>query len=550
MDKIWLSQYQQGVPSDIDPACYQSLIALIKTACEQFADNPAFSSFGCLLTYRELEEQAALFAAYCQQVLKLKKGTRVALILPNLLQYPIALIGCLFAGLTVVNVNPLYTANEMAHQLQDSGAEMVVVFANRAHILEPILANTAIKHIIVTEIADQLPQPKRWLINSVVKYFKRLVPRYRIPQAIAWGTVLNHHHLLEPVTVVADDVAFLQYTGGTTGLAKGAMLTHRNLIANILQIYHWMIPSLEQEKEIIVTALPLYHIFSLTCNCLMFFLFGGLNVLIVDPRNVPAFVNDLKRYPWTVLTGVNTLFNHLLQHEAFTSLDFSSLKLVISGGMALHGSVAKAWKDTVGVPIIEGYGLTEASPVLAINPITNTHYNGSIGLPIPSTEIMICDDQGNEQAIGEAGELYVRGPQVMQGYWQCDEATRQVLSEAGWLATGDVAVIDEAGYLRIVDRKKDMIVVSGFNVYPTEVEAVIAKLDAVLDVAVIGIPHEATGEQVKAFIVKKEESLTEAAIIAQCRSELTAYKVPHSIEFREALPKTNVGKVLRRALRE
>ena len=550
MDKIWLSQYPKGVPKDIDPNAYDSLVALIKTCCEQYADNPAFGSFGYLLTYREFEEQAELFAAYCQQVLQLKKGARVALILPNILQYPIALLGCLLAGLTIVNVNPLYTAKEMIHQLADSGAEVVVVLANRAHILQQVLSQITIQHIIITEIGDQLPQPKAWLINSVVKYIKRLVPHYHIPHAILWKTVLNHHHTLDPVTVTADDIAFLQYTGGTTGVAKGAMLTHRNLMANILQSYYWMRPGLEQEKEIVITALPLYHIFSLTCNCLMFFLVGGLNVLIPNPRDIPAFVNELKRYPWTVLTGVNTLFNHLLQHDAFTTLDFSSLKLVISGGMALHESVATAWKAVVGVPIIEGYGLTEASPVLTVNPITNTDYNGSIGLPLPSTDVMIQDDQGNELSLGEAGELYARGPQVMQGYWQCDEQTKEVLSSDGWLATGDIAVMDEQGYLRIVDRKKDLIVVSGFNVYPTEVEEVIAKLDDVLEVAVIGVPHEATGEQVKAFVVKRAGTLTKAQIISHCHNELTAYKVPHAIEFSDQLPKTNVGKILRRALKE
>ncbi|WP_305800647.1 long-chain-fatty-acid--CoA ligase FadD [Photobacterium sp. GJ3] len=552
MDKVWLNRYPEDVPAEINPDSYSSLVDLFEQSIQKYSDQTAFINMGQVMTFRKLEERSRAFAAYLQNDLKLKKGDRVAVMMPNLLQYPIALFGILRAGCVVVNVNPLYTPRELEHQLNDSGAKTIVIVSNFAHTLEKIVGNTAVQHVILTSLGDQLSRPKGTLVNFVVKYIKKMVPKYHLPHATSLNQALKKGRRMQYVKplIEAEDTAFLQYTGGTTGVAKGAILTHRNMIANVLQAKAAYGPILFEGREFVVTALPLYHVFALTVNCLLFIEMGGQNLLITNPRDIPTFVKELKRYPFTALTGVNTLFNALLNNEDFHELDFSKLRLSVGGGMAVQRSVAEKWLATTKNYLLEGYGLTECSPLVAAYPHDLTVYNGSIGLPVSSTEIRIVDDEGQVLAMDQTGELQVRGPQVMKGYWQRPEATRDVLTEDGWLSTGDVVRFDEDGFLHIVDRKKDMILVSGFNVYPNEIEDVVALHGKVLEVAAIGQPHETSGEVVKICVVKRDPSLTKDELLAHCRQYLTGYKVPRLVEFRDELPKTNVGKILRRALRE
>lgn len=551
MDKVWLQHYQAGVPAKINPDAYSSLVAMFHESCEKFADHPAFSNLGTVITYRELAQLSQHFAAYLQQQLGLAKGDRIAIMLPNILQYPVVLFGALQAGLTVVNVNPLYTPPELAHQLQDSDAQTIVVLANFAHTVQSALPEIKLKNIIVTEIGDLFSWAKGLIVNSAVKYLKRMVPAWDLPGHILFKETLKigEEKNFSPVTVSGDDLAFLQYTGGTTGIAKGAMLTHRNMVANVEQVVAWVRPAMVEGKEIIVTPLPLYHIFSLTANCLSFLCFGALNVLITNPRDISGFVKELKNIPFTALTGVNTLFNALLNNTDFINLNFSSLKVALGGGAAVQKSVAARWQAVTGKVLLEGYGLTEASPVVCVMPLNLTVYNGSIGLPISSTEITLLDDNGNTVTTGQRGELCVKGPQVMRGYWQRPDETQLVFTPEGWLRTGDIAQVDEEGFVYLVERKKDMILVSGFNVYPTEIEEIIAAHPGVMEVAVVGVPDVNSGEAVKAFVVRKDPNLTVEQLLDYCREHLTGYKLPRHIEFRETLPKSPVGKVLRRMLR-
>lgn len=550
MDKIWLDNYQQGVPHEIDTNAHSSLVDLFEESCKKHAQKVAYVNLGCDLTYEQLDIKSKQFAIYLQQ-LGLKKGARVALMMPNLLQYPIALFGVLRAGYVVVNTNPLYTPDEVVHQMNDSGAEVLLVLANFAKTIEKALPHTAIKHLVVTQVGDALPLLKRTIVNAVVKYIKKMVPAYNLPQAISFNQALEKSNgkKFNPVELNHQDIAFLQYTGGTTGIAKGAMLTHGNMVSNVMQAYSWILPLNLGTQDIIVTALPLYHIFSLTANCLTFIKFGAKNILITNPRDIPGFIKEIKNSKFTAITGVNTLFNALLNNPEFASVDFSHLKLALSGGMALQKSVAYKWREVTKTRVLEAYGLTETSPAVTINPMYMEEYNGGIGLPLPSTEISLRDDEGRELGIGETGELCVKGPQVMPGYWQRPDETALVMTEDGYLKTGDIARVDEKGFVYLVDRKKDMIVVSGFNVYPNEVEQVIGLMPGVLEVGVVGVMDEHSGEIVKACIVKREQSLTAEEIIAHCREHLTAYKIPKIIEFFNELPKTNVGKILRRALR-
>lgn len=552
VEKIWLKSYQSNVPAEINPDSYSSLIDLYHQGCNRYATKPALANLGHTITYQEWDRLSSQFAAFLQHNLNLKKGDRIAIMLPNTLQYPIALFGAFLAGLTVVNVNPLYTVPELVHQLNDSGAETILVLANFASVLEQALPQTKIKNVIVTQLGDLIPSPKGAIVNFVVKYIKKMVPHWHIPAAIGFKTALKNgkDKTLAPVKLTGDDIAFLQYTGGTTGVAKGAILTHRNMVANLLQAGAWISSICKEGAETVITALPLYHIFSLTANCLTFMKIGALNVLITNPRDLPLFIADLKKYKFTAFTGVNTLFNALLNHPELAKVDFSHLKLTLGGGMTVQKIVAERWKEATGCALLEAYGLTETSPAVCINPFNLQEYNGSIGLPIPSTIVSIRDDEGNELSVNEPGELCVKGPQVMRGYWNNEAETKKVFTADGWLKTGDVATIDENGFVRIVDRKKDMIIVSGFNVYPNEIEAVIASHPGVLEAAVIGYPDTVTGEVIKAFIVRKDPLLTPDAIKAYCRQHLTGYKIPKIIEFRNELPKTNVGKILRRALRD
>ncbi|GGC19534.1 MULTISPECIES: long-chain-fatty-acid--CoA ligase FadD [Dickeya] len=550
MEKIWLARYPADVPAEIDPDRYASLIELFEHAVARYADQPAFINMGEVMTFRRLEERSRAFAAYLQHQLKLKKGDRVALMMPNLLQYPIALFGVLRAGLVVVNVNPLYTPRELEHQLKDCGASAIVIVSNFAHTLEKVVYNTPVKHVILTRMGDQLAPAKGTLVNFVVKYIKRLVPKYHLPDAISFRQVLQQGKRMPYVKpeVNNQDLAFLQYTGGTTGVAKGAMLTHRNMQANLMQARAAYGPVLQEGQELVVTALPLYHIFALTVNCLLFVEIGGKNLLITNPRDIPGMIKELTHYPFTAITGVNTLFNALLNNAAFSRLDFSTLRLSVGGGASVQQVVAERWEKLTGIHLLEGYGLTESAPLVAGNPYDLQHYSGSIGLPVPSTDVRIVNDDGQDVAPGEPGELWVRGPQVMSGYWQQPAATHDVLKE-GWLATGDIVTADEQGFLKIVDRKKDMILVSGFNVYPNEIEEVVARHPKVSEAAAIGVPSETSGEAVKVFVVCRDPSLTVEELISHCRRNLTGYKVPRLFEFRAELPKSNVGKILRRELR-
>ncbi|EMQ2875869.1 long-chain-fatty-acid--CoA ligase FadD [Vibrio navarrensis] len=552
MEKPWLSRYPSDVPETINPDQYESLVEMFEKSVQKYADQPAFMNMGSVMTFRKLEERSRAFSAYLQNELKLKKGDRVALMMPNLLQYPVALFGVLRAGLIAVNVNPLYTPRELEHQLNDSGAKAIVIVSNFANTLEQIVENTPVKHVVLTSLGQMLPRAKGTIVDFVVKYVKGMVPKYDLPGAISMRKALHKGRRLQYVKpfMTGDDIAFLQYTGGTTGVAKGAILTHRNMVANVLQAKGMYGPVLSQGRELVVTALPLYHVFALTVNCLLFIEMGGRNLLITNPRDIPGFIKELQKYPFTAITGVNTLFNALVNNEDFHELNFSNLKLAVGGGMAVQRAVAEKWKKTTGCYLLEGYGLTECSPLVAAYPHDLVDYNGSIGLPVPSTEVRIVNDEGEALANSETGELQVRGPQVMQGYWQRPEATKEVINSEGWLSTGDVVKFDQEGFLHIVDRKKDMILVSGFNVYPNEIEDVVALHGKVLEVAAIGQPHEVSGEVVKIYVVKRDPSLTKEEIINHCRQHLTGYKVPKLIEFREELPKTNVGKILRRVLRD
>ncbi len=551
MEKIWLEKsYPPGVPFEINPDKYPSLVAMFTKYTAQYSDKTAFINMGATITYAELAVQATAFAAYLQQNLGLKKGDRFAIMVPNTLQYPIALFGALLAGLTVVNVNPLYTARELEHQLKDSGTTAILIIENFAKTLEKIIHKTSVEHVILTSLGDRLGLVKGLIVNSVVKHIKKMVPAFNLPDAIRFNKALTKGSKLTliPIEVSGADLAFLQYTGGTTGPSKGAMLTHRNMVANLEQAKAALKPLLKEGEELVVTALPLYHIFALTANCLTFFTLGGTNLLITNPRDMPSFIKELGKYKFTAITGVNTLFNGLLNTPGFKHLDFSSIKMAMGGGMAVQRPVAEHWQKVTGTLLLEGYGLTECAPLVTLSPYNQDSYTGSIGLPAPSTDIKILLDDGNEAPLGEAGEMWVKGPQVMLGYYNREEATNETLKE-GWLATGDIACMDEKGYFKIVDRKKDMIIVSGFNVYPNEIEEVLMMHENVLEAAAIGIPHEASGEMVKVFVVAKSDDLDEASLIKHCKENLTSYKVPKLIEFRDELPKTNVGKILRRKLR-
>ncbi|KLU15298.1 MULTISPECIES: long-chain-fatty-acid--CoA ligase FadD [Xenorhabdus] len=550
MEKVWLKHYPADVPAEIDPDRYSSLIEMFENAVARYADQVAFINMGEVMTFRKLEERSRAFAAYLQNGLGLKQGDRVALMMPNLLQYPVALFGILRADMVVVNVNPLYTPRELEHQLNDSGTSAIVIVSNFAHTLEKIVFNTQVKNVILTRMGDQLSRPKGTLVDFVVKYVKRLVPKYHLPDAISFRSAIHKGYRMQYVKpdVKNEDLAFLQYTGGTTGVAKGAMLTHRNMLANLEQARACYSPLLRPGQELVVTALPLYHIFALTINCLFFIELGGQNLLITNPRDVNGTIKELSRYHFTALSGVNTLFNAWLNNAEFQKLNFSSLRLSVGGGMAVQRVVAEKWQNLTGCHLLEGYGLTECSPLVSANPHNLTYYSGSIGFPIASTEIKLVGNDGNEVSLGEAGEMWVRGPQVMKGYWDRPDATDEVLKD-GWLATGDIASVDEKGFLHIVDRKKDMILVSGFNVYPNEVEDVVSSHPKVLESAAVGVPSENSGEIVKIFVVRKDPSLTEDELKTHCRRYLTGYKVPKLIEFRDELPKSNVGKILRRELR-
>lgn len=552
MEKIWLKSYPEGVPETVDVDAFRSVAEVFEKSVERFADKPAFSNFGTVMTYRDMERETRNLAAYLQQRLGLVRGDRVAIMMPNLLQDAISIFGVLRAGLVVVNTNPLYTARELRHQLKDSGARAIIIVENFANVLQEVIDDTDIEHVIVTRMGDCLDFPKSLLINLVVKYIKKMVPPFHLPGAIPFRQACEEGSglSLSRVDMGHDDIAFLQYTGGTTGVAKGAVLTNGNLVANMQQASAWIASTVEEGKEIIITALPLYHIFSLTANGLTFMKVGALNYLITNPRDMKGFVKELKGVSFSCITGVNTLFNGLLNTEGFKDVDFSRLKITLGGGMAVQKPVAERWKEVTGCTLVEAYGLTETSPAACINPLDLKEYNGMIGLPISSTEVSIQDDDWNELPQGETGELCVRGPQVMREYWQRPDETAEVLSKDGWLHTGDIAVMDENGFVKIVDRKKDMINVSGFKVFPNEVEEILASHPGVLEAGIIGVPDEKTTEAVKAVIVLKDPSLTEQAIKDFCHEHMTGYKVPKYIEFRKELPKTNVGKILRRALRE
>ena len=552
IENFWKDKYPSGISPDIDPDEYPNVQAVLKQSCQRFADKPAFSNLGKTITYGELYELSGAFAAWIQQHTDLVPGDRIAVQLPNVLQYPVAVFGAIRAGLIVVNTNPLYTAREMEHQFNDSGAKALICLANMAHLAEKVVPRTQVKHVIVTEVADLLPPLKRLLVNSVIKYVKKMVPAYHLPDAVRFNDVLKKGHG-RPVTEVSPDradVAVLQYTGGTTGVAKGAMLTHRNLIANMLQCRALMASNLNEGNEILITPLPLYHIYAFTFHCMAMMLIGNHNVLISNPRDLPAMVKELSKWKFSGFVGLNTLFVALCNNEAFRNLDFSALKVTLSGGMALQLAAAERWKQVTNCPICEGYGMTETSPVATVNPIQKIQM-GTIGIPVPSTLCRVIDDAGNELAFGETGDLCVKGPQVMKGYWQRQEATDEMIDADGWLKTGDIAIIQPDGYLRIVDRKKDMILISGFNVYPNELEDVLVTLPGVLQCAAIGIPDEKSGEAIKVFVVAKPGvTLTKDQVMEHMRANLTGYKVPRSVEFRDALPTTNVGKILRRELRD
>ena len=548
MNKPWLKHYPRGTPTEIALDPQATLVDMFDSSCARHGARPAFHNWGTTLTYAELEQRSRAFAAWLTTQ-GFRKADRIALMLPNVLQYPVAMFGALRAGLVVVNTNPLYTPRELEHQLRDSGAVCIVVLANFAHVVERALANTSVRTVVTTELGDLLHFPKGIAISWIARHLKHLVPDYHIPHAVPFRHALEAgaRQTFSPPPISASDLAFLQYTGGTTGIAKGAMLSHSNLMANLEQVSTLWHSYIRDGAEVVITPLPLYHVFCLTCNCLTYFKHGGLNVLITNPRDIPAFIAEMERWPFTVISGVNTLYKTLLEHPRFTHVNFSKLKLSVAGGMALHPDVAERWHKVTGNTLIEGYGLTEASPVVACN-LPEASRLGSVGVPLPSTEISIRDD-GGEVGPGQSGELYVRGPQVMRGYWNMPEETAQALDENGWLRTGDIAKLDDEGFVHIVDRKKDMIVVSGFKVFPNEIEAVLTLHEAVIEAGCIGVPDDRSGQAVKAFVVTRT-SLSTEQIVAFCRERLTPYKVPKYVEFRPALPKTNIGKILRRALTE
>jgi len=552
MDRVWHNAYEEGIPTEINPEQYTSLVEVLEESFSKFTHHESFYCMGKCFTWGEMDLLSKKFASYLQNDLKLKKGDRVALMMPNILQYPIALFGIIRAGLTAVNVNPLYTARELEHQLNDAECETIIIFENSCKTLQEIVGNTPVKNVLVTGIGDLLGFPKSLIVNFVIKRVKKMIPNWSLPGYVDFKTALfdaNGDHYKRP-EVNLEDIAFLQYTGGTTGVSKGAILTHGNITANLIQAKAWIIKYLKEGEETIITPLPLYHIFSLTANCLVFATMGAKNVLITNPRDMPGFIKELKKHKFTAFTGVNTLFNGLLNQDDFSSVDFSSLKLTLGGGMAVQKPVAEKWKKVTGVTLVEAYGLTETSPAACINPMTLPEYNGKIGVPISSTDVKILDDDGNEVATGEPGEIAIKGPQVMKGYWKRPEDTAEVMTDDGFFKTGDIGFMDEKGYFQIIDRKKDMILVSGFNVYPNEVEEVVVSHPKVLEAAAVGVPDEHSGEIVKIFVVKKDPSLTAEELKAHCKESLTGYKVPKLYEFRDDLPKSNVGKILRKELRD
>nr|MBF0681379.1 long-chain fatty acid--CoA ligase [Pseudomonas sp.] len=551
-ENFWKDKYPVGISSEIDPDAYQSIQAVLKQSCERFADKPAFSSLGKTLTYGELYRLSGEFAAYLQQNTDLQPGDRIAVQLPNLLQYPIVVFGAMRAGLIVVNTNPLYTAREMEHQFNDAGAKALVCLANMAHLAQEVMPKTGIRHIVITEVGDMLPPLKRMVVNAVVKHVKKMVPAYSLPKAVKLNDALalGRGKPVSDASPRSEEVAVLQYTGGTTGVAKGAMLTHRNIISNMMQCKALMGSNLGEGNEVVIAPLPLYHIYAFTFHCMAMLLSGNHNILISNPRDLPAMIKDLSRYRFSGFVGLNTLFVALCNNEEFRKLDFSALKITLSGGMALQRATAERWQQVTGCPICEGYGLTETSPVASVNPIDNIQL-GTIGIPVPSTQFKAIDDEGNDLPMGSIGELCIKGPQVMKGYWQRPEATDEVIDADGWFKTGDIGVVQDDGYIRIVDRKKDMILVSGFNVYPNELEDVLATLPGVLQGAAIGVPDEKSGEAIKLFVVVKPgESLTKEQVMRHMHDNLTGYKRPRHVEFRDSLPTTNVGKILRRELRD
>ncbi|MBT6325871.1 MAG: AMP-binding protein [Bdellovibrionales bacterium] len=553
MEKFWVKNYDKGVAPEIDLSEYDSLGQVIQEVFDKYSDKPAFHNMGTTLSYDQIRIASLKFASYLQNDLGLQKGDRVALMMPNILQYPICLFGILQAGMVAVNVNPLYTARELEHQLNDSESSTIVIFDNSAHILESIVSNTKIKNIITTEIGDLLNFPKSLIVNFVLKHVKKMVPKYSLGNAISIKDILAEGDIssFKAPQVSKEDIAFLQYTGGTTGVSKGAILTHSNIISNLLQARTWISNLIRKGEEIIITPLPLYHIFSLTANCLAFSSVGALNILITNPRDLPGFIKELKKWKFTAFTGVNTLFNGLINNPEFKNVDFSKLRLTLGGGMAVQQSVAEKWKEVTGAPLIEAYGLTETSPAACMNPMTLEAFNGTVGLPISSTEVAIRgDDSEDNLPIGEVGEICIKGPQVMQGYWNRPEETDKVMDSDDFFRSGDIGFMDESGYVKIVDRKKDMILVSGFNVFPNEIEDVISTHPKVFESAAVGVKDQKSGEVVKIFIVKKDQDLTEDELRAHCKENLTGYKCPRYYEFRDELPKSNVGKILRKELRE
>jgi len=552
VEKVWLKEYPPGIPAEIDSSAYNSVVDLVEKSIARFREKPAFENLDHSISYDELDRLTQDFASYLQNVLGLDKGDRVAIMMPNLLQYPVALFGVLRAGMVVVNVNPLYTPRELEHQLNDAGVRAIVIVENFCTTLQKVIGQTKVEHVITTQIGDLLPFPKRSLINLVVKRVKKMVPAWDIPGTIPLRTALarGKAQAYKRVALTHEDIAFLQYTGGTTGLSKGAILSHGNIVSNVLQARTWIGDLAKDGQEIIITALPLYHIFALTANCLVYFIVGAKGVLITNPRDMPGFVKELAKHRFTAFTGVNTLFNGLLNTPGFSELDFSSLKMTLGGGAAVQEAVAKRWAEVTGKPLSEAYGLTETSPAVTINPFNKPDYNGTIGVPLPSTDVSLRDDDDNIVPTGEPGELCVKGPQVMQGYWNRPEDNAKSFTADGYFRTGDVAVMDDKGYFKIVDRKKDMIIVSGFNVFPNEIEGVVAMHPGVLECACVGVPDTKSGEAVKVFVVKKDPDLTVETLKTYCKERLTGYKVPKLVEFREELPKSNVGKILRKELRE
>ena len=551
MKKIWTKKYPSGVINDVDFNQYNSFVDLFEEGFAKYSNEIAFENMGKSITYKELDELSKNFSNFLTQELKLKKGDRIAIQSPNVLQYPVVLFGAIRSGIIVVNTNPLYTPDEMKHQFKDSGCKAIFILSNFAYNLEKVIKDTNIEHVIISDMGDMLGVLKGTLVNFVVKYVKKLVPSYSIDNFYTFKDAISKgkSYTYNQVEVESNDIAFLQYTGGTTGVSKGAMLSHKNVISNVIQVSSWMDIMLEEKKEIVITALPLYHIFALVCNALVMFKYGARNILITNPRDMDGFIKELSKYNFSIITGVNTLFNGLLNNSKFSNLDFNNLKVAFGGGMAVQDIVANKWKSVTGCPLVEGYGLTETSPVVTINPLDGTNKIGTIGLPIPQTDVKFIDDAGKEVPHGERGEICVYGPQVMEGYWKRESDTKEIIKD-GWLHTGDIGVIDDDGFIKIVDRKKEMVLVSGFNVFPNEVEHVISSHPKVLEVGVIGVPDKKTTEAVKAVIVKKDDTLTEDEIKAFCREKLTNYKCPKHIGFTDELPKSNVGKILRRIIKE